>query len=451
MRATYEDLLRTARRMAVNAQRGRYVDRAEVVAGWRAVLAATSRHLRWLRVRLRSAERVGRPASVPDNSLGRLARAIGAGADLLATQASNTAGMLDEADDLAVARSEVAAIALIAAKVVARDLPSWSPVQRNVARVMAELEVLVQPDGVRGARLGPLGGLTAGAPAVPFDDSSLVARCAARWERAHACVAPLTLLTRDLRSMTSQLRTVCGYSSYLVQQLLGAPAAGLDAGQQLELKTLRAGLGAVEEGAIRVAKSWQRRMSDLSGQSRTPGEAAFLDLRAALDRVVRPQGGLLQPAELVPNQRAAMGLLDAIDELVWSADQVARQQQVAVAGLIVEARLFVPRHEVARRDLRYLRRPGGGARLLQTHWVSTGLPIHFDELTEALAWSVDHLAVASSVASRLAGTSRLARPAGEEHLRVPPPYLDVPNVLRRTTPSSTPIADPGQEPAGLDR
>ena len=57
MRATYEDLLRTARRIAVSAQRGVYPDEAEVMADWRAVLAATNHHLRWLRGRLKTAIR----------------------------------------------------------------------------------------------------------------------------------------------------------------------------------------------------------------------------------------------------------------------------------------------------------------------------------------------------------------------------------------------------------
>ncbi|WP_133799477.1 hypothetical protein [Kribbella caucasensis] len=412
---------------------------------WRAVLAATVSHLRWLRVRLGDIGRTRWPAKVSDNSLGRLAQAIGAGADLLAMQAPSTASVLDDRDDLVAARAEVAAIALIAARGVKRQIPRATPEYRRLLALMVEFEMLARSD-VRRAGLGALGCLTAGAPSAPADALSSLARSAARWERAHASAAPLTLLTRDLRSATAQLRTVCCYTSHLAAHLLAAPTADLDAGQQLDLKTLEAGLRAFEDGAIRVAMSWHRRLSDLSGQSNTPGEIASLDLQAALDRAVRPEGRLLRPEELVPNRRIAMGLLDAMDELVWSADQVARKQQYAVAGLILEGRLFVPRHEVAKLDLQYLRRPGGGSRPLQPRWVSSNLPIYFEDLTDALAWSAGHLTASAGVARRLAGTSHQARPAGDEPMRVPAPYLDVPNRTRRTTPMSTRIADPGQDP-----
>jgi hypothetical protein len=103
-------------------------------------------------------------------------------------------------------------------------------------------------------------------------------------------------------------------------------------------------------------------------------------------------------------------------------------------------------------DLSYLRRPTGGSRPLQARWVRTNFANCFDELTQALAWSADHLTVAVDVTRRLAGTSQqTARPAGEEHTRMPAPYLDVPNRPRRTVPTSTGIADPGQEAMELDR
>jgi hypothetical protein len=435
--------------MAVNADRGTYADQAELLAGWQAVLAASASHLRWLRGRLTSTGRRGKLADVSDSSLGRLAQAIGAGADLLATQAPNTASILDDHEDLVAARAEVATIALIAARGVQRQLATTNPEYRHLLSMMAELEVLAQSD-VRRTGLGTLGSIAAGAPPSPGDSLSSIARAAARWERAHASVEPLSLLTRDLRSATAQLRTVCGHASHLAARLLSASTAGLDARQQLDLKTLKAGLRAVDAGAVQVARSWQRRVSDLNGQSNTPGEIAFLDLRAALDRVVRPEGELLWPDELAPSQLAAMRLLDAVDELIWSAEQVARRQQNAVAGLIMEGRLFVPRHEIAKLDLRYFRRPGGGSRPLQARWMPTNAPVYFEDLTQALAWSADHLTVASSVARRLAGTSRHARPTGEEHTRTPAPCLDVPNRPRRTA-ASTGIADPGQEPAELGR
>jgi hypothetical protein len=450
MRATYEDLLRAARRMAVNAHRGTYAEEAELMDDWQAVVAATAIHLRWLRSRLSTTRPIRRSPKVSDSSLGRLARAIGAGADLLAMQDSRTAASLGDKDDLDAARAEVAATALIGARVVLRDIRTKTPGYTHLLTVMAELEQHAQTD-VRRTGLGALGSLTAGVPPVPVDGSSMLARNAARWERAHASIPPLTLLTRDLRSTTAQLRTVCGHVWHLADHLLAAPSAELDAGQQLDLRTLKAGMRAVDAGANRVAQSWRRRVSDLSGQSNTPGEVAFLDLRAALDRVMRRDGRLIRPGELAPNRRVAAGLLDAMDELVWSADQVAGKQQHAVAGLILEGRLFVPRLDVAKVNLIYLRRPGGGSRPLQSRWVRTNLANCFDELTQALAWSADHLTVAVDVARRLAGTSHQSRPAGEEHTRIPAPYLDVPNRRRRIVPSSTGIADPGQEPMELDR
>ena len=110
--------------------------------------------------------------------------------------------------------------------------------------------------------------------------------------------------------------------------------------------------------------------------------------------------------------------------------------------LIRVGRLFVPRHEVAKVDLMYLRRPGGGSRPLQARWVPTSLATCFDELTDALDWSSGQLTIASEVARRLAGTSRQARPRAVRHVREAAPYLEL------QTPR---IWDPGPELAGLDR
>jgi hypothetical protein len=247
------------------------------------------------------------------------------------------------------------------------------------------------------------------------------------------------------------LRTVCGAVWQLADNLLAAPVAALESRQLLDLTTLKARLRAFEAGAIRVGACWQRRVSDVSGQSSTPGEIAFLDLRAALDEVMRPDSRSLPLAELVQNRRIAAGLLDAMDELVWAADRVARSQQDAVAGLILEGRLFVPRRDVAKLNLIYLRRPGGGSRPLQAHWVRTNLANCFDDLTDALAWSADHLAAASDVARRLAGTSHQSRPGGEEHTRIPAPYIEASSRSRRAGSPDTGIADPGQVLEELDR
>jgi hypothetical protein len=453
MRATYEDLLRAARRIAVDAHQEVCGNQADLLAGWQAVVVATRRHLRWLRGDLRTPSQPTRRVWRSDTALGRLAQAVGAGADLLAAQGPSTAIALDNKADLAAARAEVASIALIGGRVVLRDLRATqtSPERRQLIRVMGELERIAQAEGRRSG-IGVLGGLTTGSPPVAVDDLSLLARNAARWERGHESVSPLTLLTRDLRSTTAQLRTVCGYAWHLADHLISAaPSVGLDAHIQLDLRRLKLALRAFDVGAMRVAQSWQRRVSDVSGQSNTPGEVAFLDLSTVLNRIIRRDGLLLPSKDLVPNRRVAACLLDAMDELVCSADRVARIQQRAVAGQILEGRLFVPRGELAKREPTYLRPPGAGSRSPQARWVRTNRADCFEELTNALGWSIDHLSVAAALARRLAGTSYQSRPYGEEHTRMPPLVPDVPNRPRRTVASGTGSADPGQEPAGLDR
>ncbi|TCO37622.1 hypothetical protein EV646_1239 [Kribbella antiqua] len=454
MRATYEDLLRAARRTAVDLHREVHSDQAELAAGWQAVLVAARRHLRWLRGDLTSFDASKRIVVRSGAPMPRLAQAIGAGADLLASQDPSTAAALDDRDDLAAARAEVAAVVLIAGRVVLRDLriSKQSPGYRRVTKVMAELEVLAQSDRRR-TGLGVLGGLAIGAPQDGVDDVSLLARCAGRWERGHQSIPPLTLLSRDLRSMTAQLRTVCGYTWHLADHLLAMTAAlGLGALLELDLRTMKVALRTFDDGAMRVARCWQRRVSDVSGRSNTAGEVAFLELVRIFDRVVRRDGALLAPSELVPTPQAAAALLDAMDELVYSADRVVRMQQQAVAGLIVEGRLFVPRHELAKRDPRYLRRPGAGSRSPQVRWVRTSRADCFDELTDALQWSVDHLSVAADLARRMAGTCHQSRPYGAARNPVmPPPFVDVRKKADRFVADSTGSGNPGQEPVGPGR
>ncbi|MEV5961464.1 hypothetical protein AB0L70_06845 [Kribbella sp. NPDC051952] len=446
MRATYEDLLRVARRMAVNADRGTYAD----LADWQAVVGATASHLLWLRCRLSSVGQPARSAGASDNSLGRLARALGAAADLLATQAPGTAAALDDREDLAAARAEIAAIVLIAARLVLRSIRPGSREHGDVLAVTAELELLVQSD-VRRTGLGALGAVRAAGPSAPVDEVSLIAQAAARWVREHEAVPPLSLLTRDLRSRTAQLRTVGGYASHIIDHLLAAPAADLDAGQHLGLKVVNAGLRSADDGAMRVTESWRRRVSDLSGHGNSPGEIAFDQLRGSLDSVVRRDGRLLAPTELAPNRRTAAGLVDAVDELVSSADQVARSQQRAVAALVSTGRLFVPRHQAARVEPLYWSRPTGGARPLQALWVRTNIPACFDELAQALAWSVDHLIVASEAARRLAGSSQQPRASLDERVRTPASWSGGDRSRRWVDTAGAWIADPGQDAGELAR
>jgi len=424
MRATYEDLLRVARRIAVEAAKSTYKNRSEAVDDWRAVVAATTNHLRWLRHDLRAARLYGEPVEQSRGPLGRLARAIGAGGDLLASQSAVNARALDHPASLTSARAEVAAVALIGADAAMSHTRSKTPERRRLAKSMSELEKLAQSN-VHRVGLGNLGRLSVGGPAVADDSISVISRLAARWERADDTIALDTLLTRDLRAGTAQLRTACGYAWHLTDMLVASPTADLDQRQVLDLKVLKQALRAGEAGALRAAQSWRRRLSDLNGFTGTPSEAAFLDLRAALDRVVRPEGRLLEPGTLVPERLAAYRLLDAVDELVWSAEQVGRRQQQAVSALVAQGRLFVPREDLISIDRRYLR-PPAEARLMHMRWLRTNQPAFFAELTLSLAWSVDHLAVASGIARRLAGTSHESRPDRSSSPRRPAPYLEIP-------------------------
>lgn len=436
MRATYEDLLRTARRIAVSAQRGIYPDEPEVLADWQAVLSATKYHLRWLRGRLRTEPWECPPGKRSDNALGRVAQAIGAAADLLAVQDAAAATALNVGDDLIAARSEVAAIALTAAKVVFRNTRSFGAERTHLRSVMHELVDLARSD-LRRTGLGGLAVLAAGGPAVLADDRLMIAPAAARWERAHASMPPEAVLTRDLRSTTAQLRTVGGYVWQVANHLLSAPTAALDAGQRLDLKVIRSELQSFGASVGRVESIWRRRVSDLSGQSDSQGEVAFLDLKGAVDRVLRDD----RARGLVSDHRTAAEFLDVADELLWCTEQVSRHQQRAVSWLIGAGRLFVPRHEAARVDICYLRRPVGGSRPLQAKWVRTDLAGCFDELRDDLADAADHLKAAAGVARRLAGTSALSRRTAERGTRTPQPYVD----------GTYWIADPGQEFAGLIR
>lgn len=440
MRATYEDLLRAARRAAVSAQRGVYPDEAQVMADWGAVLAATGHHLRWLRGRLKTATSESRFDLRSDNSLGRLAQAIGAGADLLAVQDSAAAAALDVGEDLVAARAEVAAIALIGAGVVARSTRRQTPGRFQLGCAKRELAEIAFSD-VRRRGLGGLALLAAGGPAVMANDVSTIAPLGDRWRRAHASMPPEGVLTRDLRCTTAQLRTVGGQVGHLTTHLLAAPSVRLQPDQRINLQILRRELQGFDAAARDVEGAWRSRLSDLSGQGSPETEMAFLDLKTAVDRNLQGDRGIRSARDLVGNHRAAAALIDSVDELLWSADQVARWQMHTVSVLIASGRLFVPRRDAARVELSYLRRPGGGTRPLQAKWVRTDLASCFSQLTGQLAEAGDHLTCAAEVARRLAGTSGLSRRTADPVVRTPPPYVDI----------ASGITDPGQELSGLDR
>jgi hypothetical protein len=211
----------------------------------------------------------------------------------------------------------------------------------------------------------------------------------------------------------------------------------------LDLKILMDELRSFGSNTSRVERALRRRLSDLSRPSDSPGEAAFLELKGAIDGVLRDDQGLRAPGDLIAHHRAAVELMDAVDELLWAAEQIARHQKHTLDRMVAGGRIFVPRHEAAQVDLCYLRRPGGGARLLQPRWVRTELAGCFDELTSDLAASADHLTAAADAARRLAGTSAQSRRTADPQTRIPAPYFEVLD--------ASGIADQGQEFADLGR
>jgi hypothetical protein len=219
------------------------------------------------------------------------------------------------------------------------------------------------------------------------------------------------------------------------------PSAGLDARERLDLQTIRRAMGRFDSGSFLVDRLLRRRLSDLNGPTSSLGEVAFQDLKDSVDDLLRDDRGLRSARDLAPNHRSAVQLIDAVDELLWSAEWVARRQLDTVNWMIAAGRLFVPRQEAVHVDASYLRRPGGGARFVQQWWVRTDRVGCFEELTAGVADAADCLKVASDVARRLAGTSSMSRRTAEPCARAAPPYIDEP----------AGITDPGQELAGLSR
>lgn len=414
MRARYEDILRVARRRALEV--GHPGEHGDLGAGWAVVLKATRQHLAWLRGRL-DVKQVDRPADVePDKRLVALARAVGAGADLLAAQDLTTTEAFSDLEQLASARAEVASTILLAGVAVVeavrgerRKDGARPDFVESLAPSMAELNRIAQSSEGR-TGLGTLGGLAAGAPAIAADPMSGISRASVHWQRAHELSDPEILLTRDLRSITAQIRTVSGYAWHIASCLLVSPATPVDHAEQI--KAVMFGLRGAQAGAQRTAHGWQRRLSDLGGQSALPGEVAFKDLLVALDQALKGNDRLLSPAEVITTPEDAGKMLDALDELTYSTHRVAHLQQRATAGLIMRGRLFVPLKVLVRRDPAYLHKPGASWRHPERMWAVTTRPDCFDDLTATLAWVTEHLADASRLTRELAGSTGELRPYG---------------------------------------
>ena len=212
---------------------------------------------------------------------------------------------------------------------------------------MRELAEIADSD-VRRRGLGGLAMLAAGGPAALANDVSTIAPLADRWRRAHASMPPQSMLTRDLRSTTAQLRTVGGQVWHLTTHLLSSPSARLQPDQRIDLQILRRELQRFDAAARDVEGPGESRLSDLSGQ----GSSGDGDGLPGPEECDGPE-----PAQVIAASVplviwwATIGLrlqlIDAVDELLWSAEQVADGKQHTVSVLIAAGRLFVPRREAA--------------------------------------------------------------------------------------------------------
>ncbi|GAA1559366.1 hypothetical protein GCM10009741_75490 [Kribbella lupini] len=418
MRARYEDLLTVARRRAEDSAGRVSTDPEQAGAGWTAVLAATRRQMTWLRFELRIPD-AGKPPSHGDPALMAVAQALGAASDLLAGQDAVTAAVLDDREALIAARAMVANIASTAAGSALGAMTSVGKrrrtvEQRSLARQLRfarrELEPVVAQQN--GHVLGALGGLTAGMPSSGTKVWEQIAYAAAHWERLNDEVPARSLLTRDLRSVTAQIRTAAGHGRYLVRAV-GSSAERLGFGDATILRLRRANtaLRRSDANSIRTAAAWSRNVSDLGGVTTVPGEVAFSDLHEAVRRAIGGPGGALRPAEeLIPDRWTAGALLEAADELVHSAHQVALLQQRAVFDLVMEGRLFIPRLQAVRLDPAYRQLTAAPVGKRQRTWVRADRIDFVPELTESLASVTELLGEAALVCRQLADTDDERRP-----------------------------------------
>jgi hypothetical protein len=433
MRAIYDDLLRMTRRRAVETIGNIDVNVLDLIAGWQAVVTATRHHLRWLRLELPTHDMPVKVPSAQDGPLYRLAQSIGVGADLLAVQNGSASVALDDEASLGAAGAEVATAVQVAARAILAQLGSGQVrengladlVYLQVTATVGDLDQLRRRDSVV---VGPLGRVSTSLPAPGDDLPSTVMRLAAGWRMAHEATSPHLLLTRDLRSTTGQLRTLSGYVRHL---------AALLPYDSAELRALRAALAGADGAAVRVARCWRSRLSDVNGRSDSEAETAFFSVLDALRGWLRDGDRLRRRDEVSADERSAIRVVETIDEVIHAIHRVARIQQVGVPWLVTAGRLFVPRFELARRDVECQVRPTVWAmRYPQPHWVRTNRLDCFDELTDALADQVLQLSTASETARDMAGTSSQQRPQGS--LLAPPPRPAL-NVVR--APHRPPVSD----------
>ncbi|WP_328522912.1 hypothetical protein [Kribbella sp. NBC_00359] len=406
-----------------------HADTTDLVAGWQATLTAARHHFRWLRLELSTSDFASADPLAAKGALAALARSIGAGGDLLASQSRSTRGAWDDENSLEAARAELAWIMDRAARASVARLKTAQTndgLRRHLADVIAELKSVRKrgsPD------IGDMRGLTTTLPHAAVDQPSQVILLAARWQAAHETTAPGGTLTRDLRSTTAQVRTVIGYGMHLAARL---EQRGTTAELSRELAQALRLAGAATQ---HVARLWRTRLSDLNGRSEGPAESAFVELIGVMRAWMSDGERLTRPQDPLDDRRAGTVVRDVIDELMQSADRVAKVQQETVAWLVRRGHLFVPRVELAKRDPEFDRRPQvWRLRYPQPAWVRTNMVSCFDEVTAALAEVTDHLSAAARLARRIAGTSDLRRPYGPKHFVSPPvqpvPVVDPPVATR---------------------
>jgi hypothetical protein len=451
MRTRYEDLLTVARRRAEDSEGRVSTDPVQAAAGWAAVLAATRRQMTWLRFDLRVPD-MGKAPSHGDPALMAIAQALGAASDLLAGQDAVTAAVLDDRESLVAARAVVANIASIAAGSALAAMTSVSKrrrtvEQRSLARQLRfarrELEPIIAQQN--GRVLGPLGGLTAGMPATGNKIWERIAYAAAHWERLNGEVATRSLLTRDLRSVTVQIRTAAGDGRYLIRAV-GAAAERLGFGSATMNRLRRAStaLRRSDASSIDTAAAWSRNLSDLGGATTLPAERAFSELHDAVRRTIgRPAGGLRPIEELIPDRWTAGALLEAADELVHSTHQVALMQQRAVVDLVIAGRLFVPRIHAIRIDPAFQHLTAAPLGKRQRTWVRAERIDFVPELTASLASVTELLGEAALVCRQLADTDDERRPTRLE----PPTKPGSPDRGWKRTALSQRLDQPDPSPA----
>jgi hypothetical protein len=418
MRTRYEDLLIVARRRAEDSVGRVSTDPVQAAAGWMAVLAATQRQMTWLRFQLRIPE-MGKPPSYGDPALMAVAQALGAASDLIAGQDAGTAAVLDDRDSLVAARAVIANIASIAAGSALDAMTSVGKrrrtvEQRSLARQLRfarrELEPIIAQQN--GHVLGPLGGLTAGMPGTGNKIWEQISYAAAQWERLSEEVPVRSLLTRDLRSVTAQIRTAAGHGRYIIRAV-GASAErfGFDREKIKRLRSASTALRRSDASSIRMAAAWSRNLSDMGGTTTLPGEVAFSELHGAIRSTIgRPGSGLRPIDELIPDRWAAGALLETADELIHSTHQVALMQQHAVFDLVAAGRLFVPRIHAIRIDPSFQHLTTAPLGKRQRTWVKAERIDFVPELTASLAAVTDLLGEAALICKQLAETDEERRP-----------------------------------------